>query len=130
MAKVTRAQLQTWFSTGEIPTEVQYDDVWDSFQHLDDYVVEVFNDLSAGFADVMTTLPDPGAKTDAQIHQAVEVWEGRGTLLPLDHNVAFGYRINPTLNNIELIDKDNHPTKKRIPPTGTRLIVKINKKYI
>jgi len=129
---VTLAQIKAWFETGDIPTQAEYESTWDSFQHVGDYVVEVFDfaDISSGFADVTTPLPNPSLKTDAEIHQAIQVFEGRGTLFPLDHNVAFGFRINHGLNNIELINKDNHPTINRIPPNGTRLVVKINKKFV
>lgn len=129
---VTLAQIKAWFETGDIPTEAQYDSTWDSFIHLEDEVVEVFDfaDISSGFADVAETLPDPGTKTDAQIWKAVKVYEGRGTLFPLDYGVPMGYRINTALNNIELINKDGHPSQMRTPPNGTRLVVIINKKFV
>lgn len=129
---VSRAQLEAWFATGLIPTEIQYDDVWDSFIHVDDVVPYVFDwaDVQNGWVSIATTLPNASIKTDAEIWQAVTVYEGRGTLFQLDYGVPMGFRINNTLNNIELIDKNGHPTKFRIPPANTRLIVLVNKKFV
>lgn len=128
----TRAQIKAWFETGDIPTQTQYENTWDSFIHQDDEVVEVFDfaDISSGFADVSETLPDPATKTDAEIWKAVKVYEGRGTLFPLDYGVPMGYRINSSLNNIELIRADGHASLMRVPPSGTRLVVIINKKFV
>lgn len=126
----TLAQILQWFQTGDRPTQAEFESTWNSFQHVDDYVVEVFDyaQLTGGFADVTTTLPNPTVKSDADIHRAVQVFEGKGTMLPLDNDVPFGFRINVTLNNIELLDRDG--TSLRVPPVDTRLVVKINKKYV
>ena len=129
---VTRTQLEAWFSTGLIPTEIQYDEVWDSFIHVDDLVVEVFDwsDVQNGWVDVAESLPDPNVKTDTEMWQGLTVYEGRGTLFTMDIGIPMGYRVNTVLNNIELINKEGHPTNFRIPPTNTRLIVVINKKFV
>lgn len=132
MPKVTRAQLKNIFVTGAIPTELQYDDVWDSFVHEDDIQAEVFDAaaVSAGFVNLAEPLPDPGTMSEAQRWKAVQVYEGRGVLFPLDYGVPMGYRINTVLNNIELIDRDGHPSKLRVPPAGTRITVVINRKFV
>ena len=122
------AQIKAWFETGDRPTQTQFENTWDSFQHVDDTVTEYFDDLSSGFVTVSNALPDPATKTDAEIHKAVEVKEGRGTMFSLDNDVPFGFKINKALNTIELLDKNENPF--RVPPSGTRLVVKINKKYV
>lgn len=79
MAIISLATIKSYFVTGAIPTEAQYDDTWDSYRHKNDIVPQDEVEKAAPYsASVGSSVSIPA---NSLVFCAVCIPTGSGTVL-------------------------------------------------